>query len=166
MADEEKNNWYSFRYNPNYGKSESEIWIETFSGKGYYQVIDVDKDINTLLEGRKIPEPDVPIYTTLVLLRSDEKLYGPFEYDTKEGHMELLGLKENSYHIGEFDARSHADDLFVIKDRNGQDAITLIPRASVKLPNECIVQYDWISKQTLINSFIETMREENAYTRK
>lgn len=166
VADETKNNWYTFRYNPNYGKSESEIWIETFSGKGYYQVIDVHKDINTLLKERKIPEPDVPIYTTLVLLRSDKKLYGPFDYDTKGGHIELLGVKDNGYYIGEYDARSHADDLFVIKDHYGQDAITLIPRISVKSPNECNVQYDWISKQTLINSYIETMREENAYTRK
>ena len=35
----ESNNVYSLKYNPRYGKAESEIWIEPFSGKRFYQVI-------------------------------------------------------------------------------------------------------------------------------
>ena len=39
------NNMYSLKYNPRYGKASSEIWIEIFSGKDFYQIIDVTSSI-------------------------------------------------------------------------------------------------------------------------
>lgn len=88
------NNMYSLRYNSSFGRTNSGIWIEKFSGKDFYQIIDVDSDISTLINTRSIPEPDCTIRTTLVLLRLNSKLYGPFEYDTTEGTMKLRGIKD------------------------------------------------------------------------
>lgn len=55
------NNMYSLRYNSSFGRTNSGIWIEKFSGKDFYQIIDVDSDISTLINTRSIPEPDCTI---------------------------------------------------------------------------------------------------------
>ena len=62
-------NMYSLKYNPQYGRASSEIWIETFSGKGFYQIIDVNSSIDQLRSERSISEPNHTVRTTLILLR-------------------------------------------------------------------------------------------------
>ena len=161
----EGNNRYSLKYNPQYGRASSEIWIETFSGKGFYQIIDVNSGIEQLQSDRSIPEPNCTVRTTLILLRCGGKLYGPFEYDTKEGTMILIGVKDYQYNIGEYNAMTYNDDLLVIEDQDGEEALILIPKSSIPIPKECEVCYDWISEKTLIDSFIDSLRAENAYTR-
>lgn len=158
-------NMYSLKYNPQYGRASSEIWIETFSGKGFYQIIDVNSSIDQLRSERSISEPDHMVRTTLILLRYEGKLYGPFEYDTKEGTMILLGVKDYQYSIGEYNAMTYNDDLLVIEDQDGEEAVILIPKTSIPTPEECSVRYDWISEKTLIDSFIDSLRVENSYTR-
>ena len=115
----DSNNMYSLKYNPQYGKANSEIWIESFSGKGFYQVIDVNSSIETIQSERSIPEPDCIIRTALILLRCEDKLYGPFECDTKEGMTALHGLKDYQYSVGEYAAMNYNDDLLVIEDQDG-----------------------------------------------
>lgn len=159
------NNMYSLKYNPQYGRASSEIWIETFSGKGFYQIIDVTSSIDQLQSDRSIPEPNCTVRTTLILLRCEGKLYGPFEYDTKEGTMSLLGVKDYQYSIGEYNAMTYNDDLLVIEDQDGEEALILIPKSSIPAPEECAVRYDWISEKTLLDSFIDSLRTENSYTR-
>lgn len=141
-------NMYSLKYNPQYGRASSEIWIETFSGKGFYQIIDVNSSIDQLRSERSISEPDHMVRTTLILLRYEGKLYGPFEYDTKEGTMILLGVKDYQYSIGEYNAMTYNDDLLVIEDQDGEEAVILIPKTSIPTPEECSVRYDWISEKT------------------
>ena len=51
--------FYSIRYNPNFGKAYSNIWIESFSGKGFYQIIDINSNMEMLQRERSIPEPDL-----------------------------------------------------------------------------------------------------------
>lgn len=159
------NNMYSLKYNPQYGRASSEIWIETFSGKGFYQIIDVNSSIDQLQSDRSIPEPNCTVRTTLILLRCAGKLYGPFEYDTKEGTIILLGVKDYKYSIGEYNAMTYNDDLLVIEDQDGEEALILIPKSSIPTPEECTIRYDWISEKTLIDSFIDSLRTENSYTR-
>lgn len=161
------NNMYSLKYNPQYGRANSEIWIETFSGKVFYQIIDVNSSIEDIQRERSILEPDCTIHTTLILLRYEGKLYGPFECDTdtKEGTTTLLGLKNYQYNIGEYDAIDYNDDLLVIEDQEGEDALVLIPKALIPSPEECEIHYDWISEEILIDSFVDALRVENSYTR-
>ena len=161
------NNMYSLKYNPQYGKANSEIWIDSFSGKGFYQIIDVNNSIEELQNQKEpsIPEPDCTIYTTLILLRYEGKLYGPFECDTKEGITTLLGLKDYQYSVGEYNAIDYNDDILVIEDQNKEEALILIPKSSIPTPEECAIHFDWISERTLIDSFIDSLRTENSYTR-
>ena len=161
------NNMYSLKYNPQYGKAKSEIWIDSFSGKGFYQIIDVNNSIEKLQNQKEpsIPEPDCTIYTTLILLRYEGKLYGPFECDTKEGTTTLLGLKDYQYSVGEYNAIDYNDDILVIEDQNKEEALILIPKSSIPMPEECAIHFDWISERTLIDSFIDSLRTENSYTR-
>lgn len=157
------NNMYSLRYNSSFGRTNSGIWIEKFSGKDFYQIIDVDSDISTLINTRSIPEPDCTIRTTLVLLRLNSKLYGPFEYDTTEGTMKLRGIKDYQYNIGEYSAVDYNDELLVITDQNDNEAVIIMPKSVLVSPEKSENRFDWISEETLIDSFIESMRVENSY---
>ena len=159
------NNMYSLRYNSSFGRTNSGIWIEKFSGKDFYQIIDVDSDISTLINTRSIPEPDCTIRTTLVLLRLNSKLYGPFEYDTTEGTMKLRGIKDYQYNIGEYSAVDYNDELLVITDQNDNEAVIIMPKSVLVSPEKSENRFDGISEETLIDSFIESMRVENSYTR-
>ena len=156
------NNMYSLRYNSSFGRTNSGIWIEKFSGKDFYQIIDVDSDISTLINTRSIPEPDCTIRTTLVLLRLNSKLYGPFEYDTTEGTMKLRGIKDYQYNIGEYSAVDYNDELLVITDQNDNEAVIIMPKSVLVSPEKSENRFDWISEETLIDSFIESMRVETA----
>lgn len=159
------NNMYSLKYNPQYGRADSEIWIEAFSGKGFYQIIDINSDIETVQSERSIPEPDSTIRTALIMLRNEDKLYGPFECDTKEGITTLHGIKDYQYNVGEYNALTYNDDLLIIEDQDEEEALILMPKSSVPSPEECDVRYDWISEDILIDSFIDSLRTENSYTR-
>ncbi len=162
----EGNNMYSLRYNFNFGRTNSGIWIEKFSGKGFYQVIDINGNMETLQKDRSIPVPDFEVRTALVLLRFETKLYGPFECgETKEGKILLNGIKMFQYNVGEYDTMDYNDDLLVIEDQNGEEALILIPKASLPSPEECEVSYDWISEETLIDNFIDFLHGINFYTR-
>ena len=120
----DSNNMYSLKYNPQYGKANSEIWIESFSGKGFYQVIDVNSSIETIQSERSIPEPDCTIRTALILLRCEDKLYGPFECETNEGITALRGLKDFQYCVGEYSAMNYNYDLLIIEDQDGEEALS------------------------------------------
>ena len=99
------------------------------------------------------------------MLRCEDKLYGPFECDTKEGMTALHGLKDYQYSVGEYAAMNYNDDLLVIEDQNREEALILIPKVSVPSPDECEIRYDWISEEVLIDSFVDSLRVENSYTR-
>lgn len=159
------NNMYSLKYNPQFGKVNSEIWVEAFSGKGFFQIIDLDSNIETLQRERSIPEPSYAIRTTLILLRCGNKLYGPFEYDTKEGTVFLRGIKDYQYTIGEYNAVRYNDELLVITDQNDDEAIIVIPKTSRVSPEDAEAKFDWINEETLVDNFIEILRIENRYTR-
>lgn len=161
----ERNNIYKFKYNSQYGRASSEIWIEPFSGKGFYQIIDVNCNIEQLQIDRSISEPNCTVCTTLILLRCDEKLYGPFEYDTKEEIMTLLGVKNYQYSVGEYNENDYKNDFLVIRDQEGEEVLTLIPQTAVLSPATCTIHYDWISEKTLIDSFIDFLGVEKSYTR-
>ena len=159
------NNIYRLKFNPQYERSKSEIWLEAFSGGPFYQVVDVNLDIKTIQNDGSISEPDYPIWTNQILLRYGNKFYGPFEYDIKDGTIALHGVKDYQYIVGEYDAIDYNDDLLVIGDQNNEEAVLLIPKSSIPSSRSCVVCYDWISKDVLIDSFIDSLRSKNSYTK-
>jgi len=159
------NNMYSLKYNSQYGRVNSEIWIERFNGKDFYQVIDIDFDINTIQESRTIDTPSYEIYTNYILLRNVTMLYGPFEYDIKESEMKLRSLSEFQYAVGEYNAMEYNDSVCIIEDQNDEETVILLPRQVLEEPSKCGTSYDWISSEKLVNGFIEALKVGNTYTR-
>ena len=57
---------------------------------------------------------------------------------------------------------NYNDDLLVIEDQDGEEALILIPKVSVPSSDECEIRYDWISEEVLIDSFVDSLRVENS----
>lgn len=159
------NNKYSLKYSKKFGRGRSEIWIERFTGENFYQIIDIDCNISELQSNPVIFTHDDTVYTALVLLRYEDKLYGPFDYEIKSDKMFLSGKKEYQYIIGEYLAIDYNDDICVIEDENGTEAVTLLPRSSLNDPISCDTHYDWIVEEKLIEVFVDVLRAGNTYTR-
>lgn len=161
----ESNNMYTLKYNDKLGSVNSEIWMDSFRGKGVYQIIDVDSNITTLKNEKRITEPDCDLRTTLILIRCDDKLYGPFEYDIKEGYMILQGVKDFQYIVGEYNVAECNDELLVITDQNDNEAAIFVSKSAIASPCEAKIQFDWINQETLIDIFVKSVSSENGYTR-
>lgn len=159
------NNVYSMKYSYQHGRTSSEIWIERFDGKGFYQVVDTDSEITTIRKERSLKKPDFELSANFVMLRHGSKLYGPFEYEIKEEEMNLFAARSNQYFVGEYDAIAYNDELCVVTDQNGKEAVLLLPKATVSAPLECTNYYDWIRDETLIDGFMEALRSGNEYTK-
>jgi len=159
------NNMYSLKYNSQYGKENSEIWIERFNGKDFLQVIDIYSDINTIHESHTIEVPPYEIVTNYILLRNGAMIYGPFEYDIKEREMILRSLPEFQYSIGEYNTIEYNDSMSIIENQNDEETVILLPRNVLEEPSKCETSYDWISSKKLVDGFIETLKIGNTYTR-
>ena len=166
-SENDKNkNIYSIRYSSKYRKASAYIWIESLSGRGFYQIIDVNSNIETLRKEHSISTPDFEVRTTHILLRLEDKLYGPFECgEIKEEKIPLNGMREYQYSVGEYSTINYNDDLLLIEDQDDQEAIILMPKNLLPSPDKCEIQYDWINEETLIDSFIDSLRTENSHTR-
>lgn len=157
------NNYYSLAYNPLYRKNGSQIWIDQFSSKHFYQLIDIDADIDHLKRERTISAPDNS-FTTQICLRIDQKIYGPFAFDERGDSWIISPLKENDYQIAEYDAFSFNDDLCIIEDNDNQEAVILLPRSSLNTV-EYVAKRDWISDQKLSEVFSEAVIKGEELTR-
>lgn len=159
------NNYYSLKYNTQFGKTNSEIWIEPLSSKVFYQIIDVNSNITTLQDERSIPEPNYDIRTTQIVLRCEDKIYGPFEYDIKEGTVYIHGVKNYQYMVGEYNSVDYNDELLVINDKNDNEAVILLPKSVLPSPEDVEIRFDWISEDALIDGFVNSLRDHFNYSR-
>lgn len=160
---EGSNNYYSLKYNPKYDKRVSEIWIERFNGKDFYQIIDVYEDIEKIKREHQIDRTDLELFTNHIILRINNKLYGPFEYDIKEKIISLKSLQEFQYYIKEYEALEINDELCIIEDNNDMEKVVLLPKRVLRR-FESTDTYDWISTKKLQESFIESLKAGNQYT--
>ena len=103
--------------------------------------------------------------TNVILLRHDNKLYGPFEYDVKEETIHLLGCKECRYTIGVYNSFDYNDDILKIEDHFGNEAVLLLPKNVFKDLDTPEKSYDWISEGRLIEAFLEILRTDTSFTR-
>ena len=161
------NNAYSLKYNYQFGKTSSEIWIDRFDqalGKSFYQIIDIDNDYKTLQAEKTVHLPD-KLYTTLVLLRQEDKLIGPFSYDVKDGSLILSAIKDYQYVVGEYDSFKYNDNLCVVENQNDEEEVVILQRSIVPSPSECEQKHDWISDEKLLDTVFDVMRASGEYTR-
>ena len=154
----EESRYTSLQYNSTFGKNGSEIWIEPFSSKLFYQVVDIDGSADQIRNGNEILAPQFS-FTNQYFLRNERQLVGPFEAETKEDYWELRGIKENDYIVGAFDSLKYNDDLYIVEGNNGEEII-LLPKSRIAL-SSCEKAYDWISEKRLIELF-STLFSKNA----
>jgi len=157
------------KYILNYSKrSGTEITIRKFDGKGFYQVIDVEKDLDTLKSDRMILKEDIMadrLCTTQIMLRNGNKLYGPFAYDEKASGYELLGAKEYQYFIGEYLIADYSNSIYDVMDQNDTIIATFLQQDLLRNPLECERREDWLSDEKLVDNLIESMKAGGTYTR-
>ena len=157
-------NRYCLKYNYQFGRNDSEIWIDEFSGKGFYQVIDIF-DISSIQSEKSFKAPDSAPYTTLILLRFEDKIFGPFEYDIKDDTVFLQSCKEHDYLIGVYNSDLFNENYLSIKNNDDEEVVLLLPKALLCPPAECEKSYDWITEEKLIDDFFIRLRTSTEYTR-
>lgn len=153
----EESIYTSLLYNPSFGKTRSEIWIEPFSAKLFYQVFDMDWDIEQLQIDRQITVPQIP-FANQYFLRNKNELIGPFELEAKEDSWELRGIKEKDYYVGTFDASEYDSDVYYIDAQGGE--LIIMPKSRINLTS-CKDTYDWISEKRLIE-LVSSLFSKNA----
>ena len=158
-------NKYYLRYNYEFEPNRSEIWIEKFSGKGFFQIIDIGFDISSIQSERSFKAPDSDIYTTLILLRYGNEIYGPFEYDIKDDTISLQSCREHQYLIGVYKSDSYTENYLSIIDHDGEEVVLLLPKEILCSPSECEKNYDWITEEKLLDTFFVSLRNSKEYTR-
>lgn len=164
----ETRNEYRLKFNEHLRKGISDIWISSFSGKGFYQVIDVYEDIDTLKEKPQITLPYNAIITTQILLRNAEEgqIYGPFAYDTIDTKLVLSPIDEYQYLIGDYDAESLDDKFCIIYDQNEEEEeAILLPTTELQKPKDCEKYYDWITDQKLTDTYFSALKDNNVLSR-
>ena len=157
------NNVYYLRYNPELGKDRSDLWFEEFKGRGLYQIIDSYKSFVFIEKERCIDDLDRGIYTNYILVRNKDKLYGPFEYDRKQGSLLLRALSQFNYLVGEYTEAKLSEQIYDVCDSFGNSSANFISRSAIKEPKDNKTNYDWIADDVVIDIFMEIMRTKYGY---
>lgn len=147
---------------------DSDISIRKFEGKNFYQIIDIEKNLDVLKSDRTIEKADIitdRLCTTNLLLRNGDKLYGPFAYNEEVSTIELLGIREQQYLIGEYLVADYSDDIYEIENQNSTVIATFMPQNVLCSPAKCERHEDWLSDERLVDGLIEFMKAGGTHTR-
>lgn len=158
------NNLYFFRYNQDYGKDRSEIWIEEFKGFSLYQVIDSYKNFSTIEKDRFISEPSLGVFTNYILIRHKDKMYGPFDFERRQGSLYLKSLPQYDYLVGEYSEPTMRYQIFDVEDQFGNIIANFIARSAINDPKDD-TNHDWLPNEAIIDIFAEIMRTKYSYNR-
>lgn len=165
------NNYYMLRYNPQYGRDGSEIWIERIDGNAFYQLLTVNHTIHSVLQH---PENEsgltaTELYSNNVLLScNDGRVYGPFEYSRVDGKIKLQGLPRFDYIIGAFDLYgSHglSTEVLTFLDQSEQPCIEMLPTLKMPDPRTSDNVFDTISQQRLLEIFLDNAKSQLRFSR-
>ena len=164
----DKNNRYSLKYNPIFGKNHSEIWIQKFSGKGFTQVVPFSGSLDYVLNKHKI-EFSEKIYTNEIMVLIEDKFYGPFEYDVKDDYITLTGKKEYNYFISEYKEDELLNHVYDICNPEGNfddnEIVKLIDKIFIKSPIERSKKIDCIDDGKLIDILVTILKNREEYTK-
>lgn len=164
----EANNNYSARLNPRLGRDKSDIWVEKFSGKGFVQIISTNNWDITHNE-RRISYIG-RVYTNEILVESNGKIYGPFDYDKKDDYIILTGRRENNYLVAEYNEDVLKKSIYEINNKpEGIDAINddvkLILKSDVETLFDSEKKIDWIDDTKLIEYLGSVLKKQKTNTK-
>lgn len=159
-------NRYFMKYMPSLGKLDSPIWIDEFNGKDFFQIINTNDDIDSLLKQRKILNPEEGVFSNKILIKRDTVMYGPFEYDLKDSNLTLNGSSAYQYMIGEYYTKDFENAFLTISNESHyKTEVTLLQSILLPSPNECKKKYDFISDEKLLEAFLTSLRAGAQYTK-
>lgn len=164
ITNTQSNNWYTMQFNPQFFRDQSEIWIEKFKGKAFSQIIRATSSMETIARNKFFEYPGT-IYTNEIFIESDDELYGPFEYDLKDGNIYLNSKKENKHFISIYDREEFEGNIFGIKDNLGEIATSFVVKASIQNPVERAEKIDWIDDEKLIEYLANILKQQGTYTK-
>lgn len=161
-------NIYNFRFNPEYGKEKSEIWIDEFNANSLYQVIDLYQPFISIDKAHFITDRPNFIYSNQILLRSSTRLYGPFEYQidaNSPNNLLLSSSRINNFMVGEYSLFEQEKNFIDVVDSFDKVAAKFIYKNKIPAPEKQSVTYDWMPHDALIDVFVDIMRTEYGYNR-
>lgn len=158
-------NLYAFRFNPEFGKARSEIWIEEFKGLGLYQILNSYQPFSVIDKTRRLKDVSDFIYTNQILVQDNYKIYGPFDFKRDSNGKDLLlsALETNDYLVGEYSEFEIDDNIIDVKDQSSRSCAVLVPKDRIVSPEKKSHTYDWVSDQVIIDIFVDLMRSEYGY---
>lgn len=171
IANYSANNYYALRYNPQYGREGSEIWMDRIDGNIFYQILNINQTINDIMQNPEIEFPfGIPeICSNNVLLGcEDGRIYGPFDFTQREGLIQLKGLERTNYMVGAFNlygAQGLSSEVLTFLDQNDQPTIDMLPTSKLPSPYEGVAQYDMIDQGHLIEAFLDNAKSHFNYSR-
>lgn len=152
----ESNNYYTARYNYDYGPKSSEMWLATIDASSFYEVVDCFQSIDYILKNRGI---DIPVNftgsTKYILLSNHRTVYGPFAYNLQNSRLNLQGISNYNFLIGEYLETTIEHQSLFIRDNQDVDAVALMPVELLPPPASCKASYDLIDNEDLLNQFLE-----------
>lgn len=167
-ANEERPCEYLLQFDRTSGRGRSPVWIEQISGQDFYQVYDIDGNIEALQKAKQISLVELgrtPI-TNRILLQYNGKLYGPFNTDSKGEQISLLGMPEHDYQVGEYTAKSFSPNIFAFENSHKKEMVAkLLPSNLLPSPESCEKRYDWVTNERLIKAFISTLKVSSTHTK-
>ena len=165
-AEENKNNVYTFQLDTGL---ESEIDIRRFDGQDMWQVVPVRRTVADVCSSRRAPLGsmvlDNGLWTTNIMLRLGNSLYGPFAYDISGSDLVLSGVREFNYMVGEFSVGSRANDTFMVHDENDIEIATFVSSAAFPDLGKALRTDDWMTDETLLDGVLSAMRQDTPKTR-
>lgn len=156
----EANNFYTLRYNPQYGREGSEIWIDRIDGNAFYQILNTHHTIEGI---KNNPEIEVPFNlnfcsNNIILRCENDRIYGPFDYTTHEGWIQLRGLEKVNYMVGGFDlydSNNLSEEILTFLDQNDQATIEVLPTSKLPSPETGVEKIDMIDQNHLLDLFLD-----------
>lgn len=161
-------NIYSFRFNPEFGKTRSELWIDVFENNSLYQIVEVNQTYASVEKTHKANNISDFIYTKQILIRDNYKLYGPFECQRDKDNSNDLILSApriNDFYVGEYSYYDVEDHIVDVKDQNENICAEFISKEHITAPKNKMKHFDWIPDEYLVDVFVDIMRTEYGYNR-
>lgn len=154
------NNFYTLRYNPQYGREGSEIWIDRIDGNAFYQILNTHHTIENIKNNPEIEVPfDLDFCSNNIILRCENnRIYGPFDYTPHEGWIQLRGLEKVNYMVGGFDlfdSNNLSEEILTFLDQNDQATIEVLPTSKLPSPEIGVEKIDMIDQHHLLELFLD-----------
>lgn len=155
---------YVSRYNPDYG-SRADISIRELSAENLNlcQILSVNDSLKQFCEEKKIDDYSGAIYTTVVLVRIEDKYYGPFQTDKKGNCIEFRGLQDCDEIVGVYSKESLQDLLIEVTDLYSYEKSAAFIQRNTQKYKDFIGKYseeviDWITDDELLIMLANTLK--------